>query len=326
MGFSRVLQQCHRSAGLLSGGTAAAIAGVTAFYLADLPVVQADSASNCSMLIKTQSLESRYGIQKTIGRGGFAHVEAGWEKGSNTPVAIKRVSKSLTSRAKFVHEVSILRQLQGLDHVVQLKDAFETPEDWILVTEYVQGGELFDRLVQKGTFTEQHARTMTRELAQTLIDLHAKRLVHGDVKPENILLESANDSARMILIDFGLSFRASEGRHPWDGSGTVAYAAPEVQTQSSDITTAIDMWALGVVLFIVLGGYHPFDAKSELTDANVRLAILRGEFDFDHASWGGVSEDAKDLIRRLIVVDPAARLTAADVLKHPWLHPSSVAL
>ncbi|RQM29384.1 hypothetical protein B5M09_004393 [Aphanomyces astaci] len=292
--------------------------------MADGPVVQADSSASGSMLIQ-QPLETRYGVQKTIGRGGFAHVVAGWEKGSNAPVAIKRVSKTLTSKAKFVHEVSILQQLQGTNHVVQLKDAFEAPDDWILVTEYVPGGELFDRLVQHGTFSEQHAKSIARDLAETLITLHAQRLVHGDVKPENILLDSANDdSARMILIDFGLSFRASEGGcHLWDGSGTVAYAAPEVLNQSANVTSAIDMWALGVVLFVVLAGYHPFDVASELSDAAVRLAILQGDFDFKHAaSWAHISDDAKDLIRRLIVIDPAARLTAEQVLAHPWLKES----
>ncbi|RHZ19301.1 hypothetical protein DYB37_003526 [Aphanomyces astaci] len=316
--FRRVLASHahHRPAALLT-----CAAGFAALYVADGPVVQADSSASGSMLIQ-QPLETRYGVQKTIGRGGFAHVVAGWEKGSNAPVAIKRVSKSLTSKAKFVHEVSILQQLQGTNHVVQLKDAFEAPDDWILVTEYVPGGELFDRLVQHGTFSEQHAKSIARDLAETLIALHAQRLVHGDVKPENILLDSANDdSARMILIDFGLSFRASEGGcHSWDGSGTVAYAAPEVLNQSANVTSAIDMWALGVVLFVVLAGYHPFDVASELSDAAVRLAILQGDFDFKHAaSWAHISDDAKDLIRRLIVIDPAARLTAEQVLAHPWL-------
>ncbi|RHY17830.1 hypothetical protein DYB25_006494 [Aphanomyces astaci] len=319
--FRRVLASHahHRPAALLT-----CAAGFAALYVADGPVVQADSSASGSMLIQ-QPLETRYGVQKTIGRGGFAHVVAGWEKGSNAPVAIKRVSKTLTSKAKFVHEVSILQQLQGTNHVVQLKDAFEAPDDWILVTEYVPGGELFDRLVQHGTFSEQHAKSIARDLAETLITLHAQRLVHGDVKPENILLDSANDdSARMILIDFGLSFRASEGGcHSWDGSGTVAYAAPEVLNQSANVTSAIDMWALGVVLFVVLAGYHPFDVASELSDAAVRLAILQGDFDFNHAaSWAHISDDAKDLIRRLIVVDPAARLTAEQVLAHPWLKES----
>ncbi|CAK4076336.1 unnamed protein product [Aphanomyces euteiches] len=294
----------------------AAAAGMAAFFLSEAVPARTDPAA--SMLIK-QPVESRYQIEKMIGQGGFAKVVAAREKISNTPVAIKRVSKSLTSKAKFVHEVSILKQLQGANHVVQLKDAFETPEDWILVTEYVAGGELFDRLVQTGTYTEHGARVITRDLAETLIELHALRLVHGDVKPENILLDSNQDGAHMILIDFGLSFHTSEGRHFWDGSGTVAYAAPEVLDQSPNVMTAIDMWALGVVLFIVLGGYHPFDPSNNLPDAALRKAILRGEFDFDHPAWESISDEAKDLIRRLIVVDPTQRLTAAQVLAHPWL-------
>ncbi|KAF0700202.1 Aste57867_9256 [Aphanomyces stellatus] len=293
-----------------------AVAGIAAVALADNHPTVARADIVPSMILVKQPLETRYCVEKTLGRGGFAHVVAGREKLSDTPVAIKRVSKALTSKAKFIHEVAILEQLQGTTHVIQLKDAFETPEDWILVTDYVAGGELFERLVATGTFAERDAKAITRELAAVLIDLHAQRLVHGDVKPENILLDA--DSAP-ILIDFGLSFRAGEGRHPWDGSGTVAYSAPEVLSNAVDATTAIDMWALGVVLFIVLGGYHPFDPTNELDDRGLRAAILRGEFAFDDAAWSGISDDARDLIRQLVVVDPAARLTAAQVLAHPWL-------
>ncbi|OQR91589.1 protein kinase [Achlya hypogyna] len=275
--------------------------------------------SEAAILLKPDPLAAKYHVEGLIGSGGFARVSAGREKTSDAPVAIKRMSKALTSKARFEQEVSILTQVQGSNSVVQLKEAFETPDDWVLVTEFIQGGELFDRLLAHGTYSECEAKALTKEMSSALQHLHAQNVVHADVKPENILLQSKQDSARMILIDFGLSFHASDRAcHAWDGSGTVAYAAPEVLSKAR-ITSAIDMWAVGVVLFVLLAGYHPFDPTNDLSDRELRDRIVSGAYDFDHPAWVTVSSDAKDLIRQLLQVDPSKRLTATAVLHHPWM-------
>ncbi|EQC30800.1 CAMK protein kinase [Saprolegnia diclina VS20] len=313
----------HRRRQHTQAGVGPTLFGGSVFGLALLsslaepkPLAQAEAA----MLLKPDPLSTKYHVGGIIGSGGFARVCAGREKLSDTPVAIKKLSKALTSKARFEQEVSILTQVQGNDAVVQLKEAFETPEDYVLVTEYIQGGELFDRLLSHGTYSEAQAKALMREISSALQHLHAQNVVHADVKPENILLQSKNDSARMILIDFGLSFHVNDrtSNHRWDGSGTMAYAAPEVLKKET-ISSAIDMWALGVVLYVLLAGFHPFDPTNEASDRDLRECIIAGQYDFNHEAWTDVSNDAKDLIRQLLQVDACQRPSATSVLSHPWM-------
>ncbi|OQR90593.1 kinase [Thraustotheca clavata] len=285
-----------------------------------------DSHCDAPRLLPNDMLSSKYHVDRMIGSGGFARVCVGREKHSDAPVAIKRLSKNLTSKARFEQEVAILKQVQGNQSVVQLKEAFETKDDWILITEFIQGGELFERLLSHGTYTEGQAKELTKEISSALLHLHAQNVVHADVKPENILLQSTSDCARMILIDFGLSFRATErSNHAWDGSGTVAYAAPEVLTKDN-ITSAIDMWALGVVLYVLLAGYHPFDPNNELSDREMRSVIVAGKYDFDHPVWntvmvrlyvGGLPLDVtKDELCQRFSKVPSVNIAAIDMVLH----------
>ncbi|KAG6620755.1 CAMK protein kinase [Phytophthora cinnamomi] len=259
-------------------------------------------------------LQQEYDLEGVIGEGGFGLVHVARHRASNARVAVKRVPKQLTSKERFLQEVAILRQLGGTHNVLQLRDAFETSDAYVLVTELVRGGELYDDLVAHGVFGEPRARALVRELAVALQYLHSASVVHADLKPENILL--CDDEMR--LIDFGQSFRLHEARGRRVDACTTAYASPELLEQRAS-GCAVDVWALGVVLYIVLCGAHPFDPTDDASDEQLQQRIVKGDFDRDAPGWACMSDGARDLVRRMLTVDPEQRISAAQVLEHEWV-------
>lgn len=277
-----------------------------------------------STTLRTKKIQHEYDVQGVIGEGGFGRVHIARHRASNAQVAIKRVFKESTTRDKFLQEVAILRLVGDSDaSVLQLRDAFETPDAYVLVTELVSGGELFDNLLEHGVFDERRASTLTREIADALAFLHAKHVVHGDIKPENILMRDTGAHATsMRLVDFGQAFRddkaAERARAVGSGVGTTAYAAPEFLSKR-EAGAAVDMWALGVVLYVLLCGRHPFDPSNDASDDEIAARIRAGDFASDAVEWTHVSASARDLVQRLLTVDPRERITAEQVLAHEWL-------
>ncbi|KAL3665414.1 hypothetical protein V7S43_009450 [Phytophthora oleae] len=261
-------------------------------------------------------LQQEYDLEGVIGEGGFGLVHVGRHKASNARVAIKRVSKQLTSKENFLQEVEILKQVGGTHNVLELREAFETSDAYVLVTELVQGGELYDDLVEHGVFGEQRAKELVRELAVALEYLHSKQVVHADLKPENILLAKDKETS-MRLIDFGQSFRLHDSGHKVNAC-TTAYASPEF-INHRESGCAMDVWSLGVVLYIVLCGLNPFDPTDDASDEELQQRILKGDFDQDSAGWACMSDSARDLIRQMLTVDPEKRLSASEVLQHEWI-------
>ncbi|OWZ12446.1 CAMK protein kinase [Phytophthora megakarya] len=267
-------------------------------------------------LLNRSRLQQDYDVEGVIGEGGFGLVHMGRHKASNARVAIKRVSKQLTSKENFLQEVAILKQVGGTHNILELREAFETSDAYVLVTELVQGGELYDDLIEHGVFDEEKAKELVRELAVTLQYLHAKQVVHADLKPENILL---NDDTSMKLIDFGQSFRLQDNTCRKIEACTVAYTSPEF-IHHRESGCAMDVWALGVVLYIVLCGLHPFDPTDDATDEELQKRILKGDFEQESAGWACMSASARDLVSRMLTVDPEKRISATQVLEHEWLH------
>jgi calcium/calmodulin-dependent protein kinase I len=216
-----------------------------------------------------------------------------------------------------MQEVEILKQVGGTHNVLELREAFETSDAYVLVTELVQGGELYDDLVEHGVFGEQRAKALVRELAVALEYLHSKQVVHADLKPENILLANDKETS-MRLIDFGQSFRLHDDSGKKMDACTTAYASPEF-IKHRESGCAMDIWALGVVLYIVLCGLHPFDPSDDATDEELQQRILKGAFDGDSAGWACMSDSARDLVQRMLTVNPALRISAAQVLEHEWV-------
>ena len=237
----------------------------------------------------------------------------------------------------------ISTQLKALpsEDVVAIVDVFENttrlPHDmmarrWLVVVmEAMHGGELFYRIKDRQALSEGDTRQVVRQVARALAHLHALDITHRDVKPENLLLAAA-DGWDLKLSDFGFA----TDKPPVSGKYTPMYAAPEVLKSSASrqmlggrgipYTSACDVWSLGVVMYICLCGYTPFAARPGDVQARIapelRNQIMAAKFDFPDDPWAHISPEAKDLIRRCLTVDVNARITAAQVLAHPWLQPA----
>jgi calcium/calmodulin-dependent protein kinase I len=197
----------------------------------------------------------------------------------------------------------------------------QEPEKFYVVMEYLDGGELFDRIVKKTFYNEKEARDLVKILLQALKYLHDRSIVHRDLKPENLLMTNKDDDANVKLADFGFAVLA-DGFNVTTQCGTPGYMAPEI-LENKSYGKPVDLWAFGVILYILLGGYPPFH------DDNQRVLfrkIIKGEFHFHVEYWSTVSEEAKDLIRGLLTLDMKKRLTVDQALAHPWVTAADEAL
>jgi len=180
--------------------------------------------------------------------------------------------------------------------------------------EYVTGGELFDKIVEKGNYSEKDTIRLTRNVLDAIKHLHEKNIVHRYLKPENLLVKG-NDDTHVMISDFGLSRVLGEESVAFTACGTPYYVAPEVVT-SRGYGKEVDLWSVGVITYFLLAGFPPF--MGETLPAIIEQ-IVSGEYDFPSPYWDQVSSKAKDFISKLLEVDPSKRLTADAALKHPWL-------
>ncbi|VAH95598.1 unnamed protein product [Triticum turgidum subsp. durum] len=180
--------------------------------------------------------------------------------------------------------------------------------------ELCDGGELFDRIVARGRYTERAAAAAARTVAEVVRACHAHGVMHRDLKPENFLYAGKEEDAQLKAIDFGLSVFFRPGERFSEIVGSPYYMAPEVLRRSYG--PEVDIWSAGVILYILLCGVPPFWAE---TEQGVARSILRGVLDFDREPWPRISDSAKSLVRQMLEMDPRKRLTARQVLAHPWL-------
>ncbi|VDN56998.1 unnamed protein product [Dracunculus medinensis] len=185
-------------------------------------------------------------------------------------------------------------------NIVQLYDTYDEKHCVYLVMELVTGGELFDRIVSKGSFTERDASVLMRQVLEAVAFMHKNGVVHRlDLKPENLLYYNKEEDSKIMISDFGLS--------KTEDSGTMETACG---------TPAVDIWSIGVITYILLCGYPPFYDDN---DANLFAQIIRGEYEFDSPYWDEISESAKDFISHLMCCDPEKRYTCEQALEHPWI-------
>ncbi|GAB9474539.1 Camk protein kinase [Globisporangium polare] len=272
--------------------------------------------------IEPQHKTSKWHLFDQIGSGAFGTVRLGMHEDSGEVAAIKIVDPDKRNYPALEREITALKLIKALgghSNIIDLKDVYVDGRKVCLVTELARGGELFDHIVAFGAFSEDRASTFAREMGGALGFLHRHGLVHKDIKPENILMSSRDaPSANFVkLADFGSAGPASVN-NKLDDIGTSAYLPPEL-LESGICTTACDMWALGCVLYIVLSGSHPFDLDGTATDDEVEERIKHAPVTFDFAAWTNVSAEAKDLISKLLLKDPSQRLTADQLLLHPWV-------
>ncbi|CAM9277638.1 unnamed protein product, partial [Ascophyllum nodosum] len=211
-------------------------------------------------------------------------------------------------------QVRILRNLRH-PNVIEIYQFYQDdPNNYFVVIEFMRGGELFDRIVRKAFYNEKEARDLCRILLDAVKYIHDLGIVHRDLKPENLLMTSRHDDANIKLADFGFA-RSVVAGFVSTQCGTPGYVAPEI-LRAEPYGTSVDMWSIGVIIYILLGGYPPFHDENQ---TRLFRKIKAGNFKFHDEYWGSVSSDAKDLIRRLLTVDPKKRLTAAQAVSHPWL-------
>jgi len=235
-------------------------------------------------------------------------------KPSGIKVAVKIVEKAGVQQKPEMlkNEVEILSKV---DHpnIITLYDIFETKERLYLVMELVTGGELFERIVQREQYKESEAAIVMKQLFAATAYLHTLGIVHRDLKPENLLLENENEDTPIKLTDFGLS-KIYSTEMMQTACGTPGYVAPEI-LELGGYDTAVDLWSAGVILYTLLCGYPPFYNENP---AILFETIMKGTYHFHSPYWDGISKEAKDLISKLLVVDPKQRLTAEQALQHDW--------
>jgi calcium-dependent protein kinase len=259
-----------------------------------------------------------------LGKGAFGTVYEVEDYRSGEHFAVKQISKAKLSCAEDVEDVR--REMQVLelvgDHanIAALKQTFEDRDYVYFILELCKGGELFDRIVAEGTFSEKKAAAYFSLMVEVIHHCHQLGVIHRDIKPENFLLTTKGEDAELKAADFGLCtyFKITEVFSSIVGSAY--YVAPEVLRRH--YTWHADMWSLGVILYILLSGMPPFYGDTE--EAIFKM-ILRGQVDLKTPPWPSISAPAKDLVLKLLNRDPSARLTAQQALEHPWLREQGVA-
>lgn len=264
---------------------------------------------------KVVSVEDKYDLKDILGTGAFSQVRLAECKESGNMHAIKIIDKKALKGKEdsLENEIRVLKRLNH-NNVVKLTEAYESRAYVYLVMELVTGGELFDRIVEKGSYSEKDAADLIRQVLSAVAYMHEEGVVHRDLKPENLLYYSPEADSKIMISDFGLSKMEDSGVMA-TACGTPGYVAPEVLAQKP-YGKAVDVWSIGVISYILLCGYPPFYDEN---DANLFAQILKGEFEFDSPYWDDISEEAKDFIRNLMCVNVEQRLTCSCALEHPWI-------
>uniref|UniRef100_A0A4W5LYT2 Ribosomal protein S6 kinase n=1 Tax=Hucho hucho TaxID=62062 RepID=A0A4W5LYT2_9TELE len=258
-----------------------------------------------------------YMLKEDIGMGSFSVCKRCIHKATNTEYAAKVIDKTMTDPSE---EIEILLRYGQHPNIITLKDVYDNGKQVYLVTELMRGGELLDRILKQKIFSEREASAVLHTITKTVEYLHAQGVVHRDLKPSNILYvdESGNpESIRICDFGFAKQLRADNGLL-MTPCYTANFVAPEVlKRQGYD--EGCDVWSLGVLLYTMLAGFTPFANGPEDTPDEILSRIGSGRFTLTGGNWDGVSEAAKDLVSKMLHVDPHQRLTAMQVLKHPWI-------
>lgn len=263
-----------------------------------------------------KTFSGSYRVGPLLGEGAFSKVKE--VKGKDGRLyAAKIVTKAKLTREDDLalrDEISILRNLNH-QNIIKLYDVFDEAEHYYLVTELMRGGELFDRIVTKTFYNEKEARDVCKILFEALLYCHQHNIAHRDLKPENLLLMSRSNDRDIKLADFGFAKKVTSENCLLTQCGTPGYVAPEI-LHGVPYGTKADMWSIGVIAYILLGGYPPFIEQNQ---RELFKKIKRGQYEFHPEYWGGISHEAKDMISRLLTVDPTRRMSANDALGTPWI-------
>ncbi|CAB4275826.1 unnamed protein product [Prunus armeniaca] len=289
-----------------------------------VPIKPAAAPPNSILGKPFDDIKQYYTLGKELGRGQFGITYLCTENSTGHSYACKSILKrklvSKNDRDDIKREIQIMQHLSGQPNIVEIKGSYEDRYSVHLVMELCAGGELFDRIIAQGQYSERAAAAILRDIVNVVHICHFMGVLHRDLKPENFLLSSKDERAMLKATDFGLSVFIEEGKVYRDIVGSAYYVAPEVLRRSYG--KEIDIWSAGVILYILLSGVPPFWAE---TERGIFDAILEGVIDFESQPWPSISDSAKDLVRKMLTQDPRKRITSAEVLEHPWLRVGGVA-
>ncbi|KAM8729594.1 calcium/calmodulin-dependent protein kinase type II subunit gamma-like isoform 9-T9 [Acanthopagrus schlegelii] len=266
-----------------------------------------------------------YQLYEELGKGAFSVVRRCVKKSSGQEYAAKIINtKKLSARdhQKLEREARICRLLKH-SNIVRLHDSISEEGFHYLVFDLVTGGELFEDIVAREYYSEADASHCISQILESVNHIHQHDIVHRDLKPENLLLASKMKGAAVKLADFGLAIEVQGDQQAWFGfAGTPGYLSPEV-LRKDPYGKPVDIWACGVILYILLVGYPPFWDEDQ---HKLYQQIKAGAYDFPSPEWDTVTPEAKNLINQMLTINPAKRITAEQALKHPWVcHRSTVA-
>jgi len=292
--------------------------GVPAPPLIDIAAVTSACGSStvAGRYTCTRKLDEDISVgSKVVGIGMHGGVLLATRRATKARCVVKSLDKRNLSRKALKYVKNEVEMYLALDHphIAQLEQVYETSAQVHLVMEYLEGGELFDRIASRKGFSEVEAARLARQVLLAIAYLHASGIMHGDVKPENFLFED-RESQHMKLIDFGMSRKWDGESKMTDSCGTLLYASPVVLLKS--FTTQADIWSAGVLVYALLCGCHPWKGS---TNEQVTEQIKQGKTFFYASRWNPLSADAKDFIQSLLTLDPDQRPTASSALKHSWL-------
>ncbi|XP_067393731.1 calcium/calmodulin-dependent protein kinase type II subunit gamma isoform X18 [Emydura macquarii macquarii] len=259
-----------------------------------------------------------YQLYEELGKGAFSVVRRCVKKSASQEYAAKIINtKKLSARdhQKLEREARICRLLKH-PNIVRLHDSISEEGFHYLVFDLVTGGELFEDIVAREYYSEADASHCIHQILESVNHIHQHDIVHRDLKPENLLLASKCKSAAVKLADFGLAIEVQGEQQAWFGfAGTPGYLSPEV-LRKDPYGKPVDIWACGVILYILLVGYPPFWDEDQ---HKLYQQIKAGAYDFPSPEWDTVTPEAKNLINQMLTINPAKRITADQALKHPWV-------
>jgi len=256
----------------------------------------------------------KYTLGKELGRGGFSVVKEATEKATGQKFACKIIEKSEAGEelSLLQREIDIMSKLKH-KNIIQLIEVFDEGDHLYLILELVTGGELFDQIVSRGSYSERDAASIVKQILEAVHYMHSNGIAHRDLKPENLLCAGPNNEI-IKVTDFGLSKDFGEAALQ-TSCGTPDYVAPEV-LRGNPYDNSVDIWSIGVITYILLCGFPPFYGNS---DPEIFEKILSARYDFPSPDWDNISEDAKDFIRSILILEPHKRPTAQEALNHPWM-------